>query len=280
MKQFTRSLVTEFTSAKNKALIRGLIEKRAGRCRQPPDFAQFFASFFDARVDTWGSTVIAQEFGMSDPMPGITVGEHVSSFNAQFVDDVFNTIPAPPPDIEQHEPGYTRHLGGCAASTLDSWRHDISRRREVARDDQLGDGRIYAREVSATYSGVTELDTSYDAQCDDDLARGVYDYSAIARFETPTMKKLNQCEPYLRKPIGYASPEGDARLMSRRIFRSNEAGVENGIPRYEQRLYRRHYDADASETFVADSRGAQPSGYDMGPLYDRRDAIKSWKSGR
>ena len=66
-----------------------------------------------------------------------------------------------------------------------------------------------------------------------------------------------------------ATRDSDDRLLSRRIFRKNERGEENGIPSYEKRLYNRHLERDVSETLRTSEFQAKVYGYDMSSLYKR-----------
>jgi hypothetical protein len=89
------------------------------------------------------------------------------------------------------------------------------------------------------------------------------------QLNTPTANALNRvstADAYQNQAFGFATPESDRRLLGRRIFRSNEAGVENGIPRYEARLYKRNLDRDNGETFADTQYGYQVRGHDMSDL--------------
>lgn len=79
-------------------------------------------------------------------------------------------------------------------------------------------------------------------------------------------------DEYTQQPFGYSTPESDARLLSRRIFRKNEAGEENGIPRYEKRLYVRNLDRDIGETFQNTEYNYIQRGYDNDELYNRTNS--------
>ena len=83
--------------------------------------------------------------------------------------------------------------------------------------------------------------------------------------------------PIFGGAIGYSTPETDERLLSRRIFRNNERGVENGIPMYEKALYTRNYDRDASEGLRSSERDCIIQKYDMQSLYDRVEEMRKWK---
>jgi hypothetical protein len=80
-------------------------------------------------------------------------------------------------------------------------------------------------------------------------------------------------QPHTNDAFGNATPASDARLLERRIFRSNEDGVENGIPRYESRLYKRMYymERDVTEALRPGERDCMIHGYDMSDLRKRID---------
>lgn len=70
-------------------------------------------------------------------------------------------------------------------------------------------------------------------------------------FEDPMFNALNRPD----KQVLYGGYFGTTGYVptgncSQRVFRANEAGVENGIPRYEQRLYKRNYDRNIDETLA------------------------------
>jgi len=71
--------------------------------------------------------------------------------------------------------------------------------------------------------------------------------------------------------IGVSTPKSDARLFSRHVFRKNEAGVENGIPRREARLYRRRIERNIDEALSATEYGYSVRKHDMSDLYARVD---------
>ncbi len=71
--------------------------------------------------------------------------------------------------------------------------------------------------------------------------------------------------------FGNATPESDARLLERRSFRSAWADCENGIPRYEQRLYRRNIERDVTENIRPFEFDNVQRAHDMTSLIARID---------
>ena len=95
------------------------------------------------------------------------------------------------------------------------------------------------------------------------------------QFQTMYMLEMNKDpEPHTAHPFGWSCPESDNRLLSRRTFRNNEAGIENGIPRYEQRLQRRNLDRDIDEDLRDTQYDFQQRGHDMSDLWQRTNNKK------
>lgn len=93
------------------------------------------------------------------------------------------------------------------------------------------------------------------------------------QFNTFYSQHLNSDpQKHTLQPFGYSTAASDERLLNRRIFRNNEAGVENGISRYEVRLQRRNLDRDNGETFADTQYDYQTRGHDMGDLIARTNA--------
>ncbi|SME65043.1 Hypothetical protein FSTVST1_346 [Faustovirus ST1] len=129
-----------------------------------------------------------------------------------------------------------------------------------------------------THGNTGEFETTTDIG-----ATGVdfYDYENLG--ENPQYDMLlnstdvihlnDRTQPLYAGGFGRNNPAEDLRLAKRQIFRKNEAGVENGIPRYESRLYKRNLDRDISENLRGYERdfGGGTRGYDMTDLYKRVD---------
>lgn len=85
------------------------------------------------------------------------------------------------------------------------------------------------------------------------------------------LNKTNAADMYQNQGFGNADLESDTRLLQRRIFRGEgngkytSGGIENGIPDYEKRLYRRNLDRDIGETMSVE-RDGMLTGYDMQSL--------------
>lgn len=107
----------------------------------------------------------------------------------------------------------------------------------------------------------------------------------VAQYENTSykvwMNDSKTCLPHENSVFGDSTPEADARLMSRRIFRSNFATnnpVENAIPNYELRLQRRAIDRDISENLHNSEKGCLVLGHDMSTLRNRIDRKQQTKA--
>jgi hypothetical protein len=95
----------------------------------------------------------------------------------------------------------------------------------------------------------------------------------VEQYENTSYKQaLNRnVYPHEATPFGVSSPAADARLLSRRTFRRNEAGAENGVPRYESRLYNRYLERDVAEGLHNAEKGHLLSGHDMASIHRRQE---------
>ena len=88
-------------------------------------------------------------------------------------------------------------------------------------------------------------------------------------FYTARMCNLNSAG-YENTPFGVSTPESDARLLSRRIFRA-EGGVENGIPIRQRALHGRRHERDIAEGLTATDYANFNYAHDMSSLHRRID---------
>jgi hypothetical protein len=140
-----------------------------------------------------------------------------------------------------------------------------------SREYKEGFGNRQTGAIAGNYSGIGLSDNVSVDFCDQsDVGTSSY-YSS--QFDTPYIQALNRDpQPHTSQPFGYSTAASDERLLSRRIFRNNEAGVENGISRYEVRLQRRNLDRDNGETFADTQYDYVQRGHDMGDLLRRTNA--------
>lgn len=87
--------------------------------------------------------------------------------------------------------------------------------------------------------------------------------------------------PHERTEFGWSTPAADDRLLSRNVFRSNyswDNPVANGIPTFEQRLYRRNLDRDIDEALSGPENGCIQYAHSMQSLYNRIDRKREVQS--
>lgn len=94
-------------------------------------------------------------------------------------------------------------------------------------------------------------------------------------FGSSAISSLNR-DGFYTGIVGDSTPEQNAGLLSRRIFRSNECGIENGIPNYEKRLYNREYERSIGENLEATEYGAIVYANDMRSLFERVDRRREY----
>lgn len=269
MNRYSRAIIFEFTSAENRDILFDVLNSHFNNY----SVTKYLQENLSEDIMRFSHT-IQSELQMSDPLPGIGIHDHVECFNNQFIDDridfiesYFSEEKATSFDISDGFSTARYNPNLAPDDMLQSWMRNPSRSVQL-REDPSGDNGAY--KVNPFYemghtTGITFCDQSRIG-----LQRH------IDQFETGSMKAMNKCRPHEETPFGVSTPAADARLLSRRIFRSNEAGVENGILRREARLYNRYLERDISEGLRGAEKGCMVVGYDMSDLrrridYKRRD---------
>jgi hypothetical protein len=250
-----------------------------------------------------------QDFGLSDPMPGVTVRMQVESLNRQFITEHREYITDHVLRLSDDRPEYSvtdgfatsrfgkAHHGKTADDILDVWKANPTRGvqgRDDTQSDALGGKGMgfgmgtpnmanggsangYWGPSAATGNNMNPLDS---CRAGDNATTGITfcDQSTlntsnhVEQFNgTSYMIHMNKETGHTSTGFGISTPESDARLLSRRTFKNNERGEENGIPAYRARIQRRNHDYDASESFAGTERECMVHGYDMKSLYDRVD---------
>lgn len=172
----------------------------------------------------------------------------------------------------------TNHHLQPSATILQTWLHNSGRPVQAREDSQelsAGSGATItgAAAYNPYYGQTNGARTDGIVFCDQSHLGTSQHVSQL--LDGSAIVALNRETGYTNDAMGNYTPASDARLLSRRIFRSNEQGVENGIPVYEQRLYRRNLDRDIGEALrggehgVGSERDCAVRGYDMQSLYDR-----------
>lgn len=256
MKRFSSRIISEFTSNDNKDRLLDILNRHFHN--------RAAYKYLDANFDTTVyhfANKIEIELSMSDPMPGTTMQDHLTDFNHQFIKSSIEFIDKyiisdEPIMYKVHDGVADRPVSTAHANTLlDSWRHN-STRGSQAREDPSGD--VYFRP-----------DYSHGITFCDQRELGVQQH--YEQFYNSAMSLNNGHLAHEETVFGVSTPAADARLASRRIFRGNEQGQENGVPRYESRLYNRNIDRDITEGLRGSEKDYISYGHDMSSLYKRVD---------
>lgn len=279
-----QAILSEFQSAENRSWLRDELSERF----QTPSVDRYLAEYLGRAVDDFARE-IAAELAESMPIRGTSTTDQVSTYNARF-------IGARSRFIHDHVAGSattayvvndglptsrtTRaHYDRPANDILDGWR-TAPGRGISAREDPQADtyGHSYGRHVAgysvgtgSHYQSAPYMQTGI-AFCDQS-AIGTQNH--VEQYENTSYKHaLNTYGTHYDTPFGVSTPAADARLLNRRTFRSNEAGVENGIMRRDVRLHGRNLERDVAEGLRSGESGFIQRGFDMSGI-DRRLAHKN-----
>lgn len=267
MNRYANSIIIEFTSVENRDYLRDTLFSHFG---SSPTVSKILSLNFDDFVDNF-AVHIQQELNLSDPLPGTSIFDQLTSFNNQFIEDRVSFIQAHA--VNDNAPIYmvqdnmptsrhsVKHFQKKPDQILESWRVNSGRGIQ-AREDPSSD--VYAAEYDQDQmsTGVVFCDQSeLGMQRHQDLF-----------FGGTYMQALNKTSrPHELTPFGVSTPDADARLLSRNIFRKNECGVENGVMRRDARLHNRNLERDVSEGMRGGERDYINRGHDMTSLYKRID---------
>lgn len=270
MNRHARELILQFNSGKNEDHLRGQLSAYF----KNPDVDQYLKTNLHDNMRHFAYS-IEQELLVSDPLPGTTISDQIFCYNNQFLTSIVdfirsNVIGEEEPEYNVTDGGPGKSYGGASADDLlAKWWCDSGKLTQL-RDDPPGLASRSACAPKEQFSpGITFCDQS-----------GQNVNQHVSRYENTTYKRaFNDARlPHERTPIGVATAAADARMLSRSIFRKNERGIENGIPLYEQRLYRRNYERDINETLPNQERDCIISGYDMSGIKKRIDHVNKVKS--
>lgn len=277
MNSHARQIIFEWRRNENLLMVwRSTLTNFRGNPKVYLYMKQSFPGFCDGFISYMRQTLL-----QSHPMPGISVAEQVDAFNREFVgrfsqfirDHVLGDDKVPIFSVTDGLPTsrfgadhFAKKDANCILATWSS----VATPGVQARDDKaatagtlqsggynpyygLGDSRVVTGVVFADQS---HLNTSSHVS---------------ALLDDKAIVALNRDAPaWTTTAFGNATPASDARLLSRRIFRSNEIGQESGVRMGEVRLQRRALDRDISETLHGDGEmSGLNRGYDMTPLYCR-----------
>lgn len=155
-----------------------------------------------------------------------------------------------------------------ANDILKTWLHSPGRGVELREDTQgdISDGR---NGINPYYSAHDNHLSTGIVFCDQ---RSLGTQNHVEQYVNTFYKQaLNKGFSHESTPFGVSTPASDRRLLERRSFRRNEAGVENGIPRYESRLQNRYLERNIDEGLHNAEKGYKLHGHDLATLYGRVD---------
>jgi hypothetical protein len=289
MNNYARAVIIEFMSKENEQFLFAELVRHFNDPRVYSVLSKSIISFM-----TTFAHRIQEEMYMSDPMPGLSLYDIVDCFNKEFLDDRAEYIRSFVINTNDDKPKYSvsdniptsrhgiNHYKQSPNAILNTWAFNASPGIQL-REDPSGD--VYYFDGKCTddicTNGKKMQYNAYSSQGDNALATGITfcDQSMVNTsnhidflLNNSYVQALNRdCYPHTSDAFGNATPASDARLLERRIFRNNERGEENGIPSYEQRLYKRNLERDITEGLRPGERGCLVSGYDMTELKSRVD---------
>ncbi len=263
MNRFAKNIVIAFNAQGNREYLLGSLQGHYGG---NPTVNSFLKMHGTDLISTF-SVFIEKELYFSDPIESISTPDHLNCFNNQFIMDRISYINThvlqrdDPPiytvndgiPTSRHNPSYLR---GDGDNTLGYWKQDAGRGLQT-REDPSSD--TYKKNTFHSMGQITTGITFCDQS----------QLNTSPEFNTQYMESLNKCNDYLNTPFGNATRTSDERLLSRRSFRRNEAGIENAVPRYEQRLQRRNIERDVREGSQGTEMGCMVAKHNMEPLHCR-----------
>ncbi len=246
MRQANNAIVQKFISGSNTNALKNTINKQF-----PGNTLDF-----DESIKHFSQRMV-KELYMSDPIGSIDY--QVQCFNSAFIEDRSNFIRQTlAPSVTAYSVGDNQPLSRYKQN-LDTWSNNPAP-GQCLRDDMQGAPRSVYNEfgcdpgAAITFCDQSHLNTSYHTEA----------------FNTPWMQAMNRQVAVDDAGFGNPTPESDARLLSRRVFRNN-----NEIPQYERRLQRRHVDYDIGETLHNDGeRGYIQHGFDTSSQAIRKEVTR------
>jgi len=216
---------------------------------------------------------IKEEMLMSDPLTGVSYLEQVKCLNTEFIIDriefikenvLEKTVQSFRVDDQHATFRNNNQLSMTPDCLLNKWKNSSGRNIQL-REDRGGDNSTYGQRQKYSQSALT----SGIEFCDQS---SLNTQNHVDQFYTSYMGGLNgDPNSYENTPFGVSTPASDARLLSRRIFRNNEDGVENGIPNYEKRLYNRNLEKDIGEGLQSSEIDNFHYKHDVSSLHERID---------
>ena len=278
MTRYGDDLMEEFLSAENRdQLLRALTAYFNDSV-----LTEFDRQHFSGLIYRFSET-LRIEFSTSDPLVGSTLYDQLVCLNNQFISVAINFIKdahaketvCSPYTVTDGAPTSRKSIKQYYSTpneTLAGWLKNSGRPVQMrdARDGDEGKSTYDGRDFPGVVTGITFCDQS-ELGTSQHYAQ-LFGGDGTGGGGKSYMELMNKSRPHELVPFGVSTPASDARLLSRRTFRKNEEGVENGIPRYERRLQRRALDRDVREGMRADGElGYIQQKYDMRGLYGLMD---------
>lgn len=241
MDRFTADIIYQFNLDDN---IQKIIEAVTVCFSNDPKVRKYLTNNLQRHLKNFNMDILS-ELEMSDPLPGAKICTQVIYYNNKFINllcyQLQNYVVEEAPALyvvgDNLPTSRNYHDAKSADDILNSWRGNPGRGWQ-SREDPAGDVNLN------TYCG-GKVPSAGVLFCDQSKI-GYQRHHDL--FFDGSMQNLNKTTNLWEKtPFGVSTPESDARLLSRQIFRKNERGIENGIPRKEARLYNRYVDRDISE---------------------------------
>jgi hypothetical protein len=222
-----------------------------------------------------------QALRLSSPMAGTTPKHQIAAFNRQFLRDrcdfivhhVLGDEAVPIYTVTDGLPtarfGAAHYAQADPNGILATW-NTVATQPVQARDDPAGAAGPLQQGGYNPFNGQAQGHMATGITFSDQSSLNTSSHVS-ALLDDPSIVALNRGAPaYQDTAFGNATPASDERLLSRRIFRRNEEGVENGVRMGEVRLQRRNLDREITETLRNTGEMSGLSrGYDMSSLYCR-----------
>lgn len=291
MNKYVAAVLLEFRSPENAAYLRDALSRAFGGhvddfiANNIDSMIWHFAAAYEHDMSV-SEPFMVRNASCNEPGAAISIYEQVNALNSQFLTDraafikthLLNDTEVPTAYIVRDSDIPTsrnnlKHYQSSPDNILKSWYNNASHAM-TARDDTHNDHSVTG--PSPYYAASAHDDPLHSAG----MRTGIVfcDQSEIGQIEGSELiygdKMFNVLNDTARTRLydgAFGQGVGDERLMQRRVFRSNEAGVENGIPHYEQRLYRRQVDRDVRESLSGVERGCAIYKHDMSSLFKRVD---------
>jgi len=266
MNEYSQRVIWGFTSPENLTMLFGALNKmfNSHLCYK------FLMDNSDVMVKNFVNRM-QKEMYLSDPMPNASIISQVLRYNDLFMKDKIDFIlkhvevSQERPDrykITDNEPTSRDEFERKPNDKLAAWYNNACPAVQT-RDDSQQKGAYKLN----PYAEGTRNNIGIDF-CDQSNNNTSQHLAQFA--DNSYIQSLNRVTPenaYTFSAFGDATIASDKRLQERRIFRSNEAGVENGIPRYESRLYAKPIERNISEGLRSSEMDCKLSGYDETSLF-------------